>query len=338
MAFQFRSVDNNSDHLHNTQSFEERAKEIAEESGVRILAPNEAILNTETGEVTSYSDVVKTEETFKKEIRTKYYLKKKRESTYTDYGAFFWLVYNPVKKLFPELNSTDVVMLIVLATYINYNGNVVLPNGYEVLRKDLVRLLDSTDATVSRFVKHTTDARLLTVRKDGTLKINSTVMYKGNIDVTRGRCARIYVNICQNLYYNSDSMQRKRLYYIFSMLPWIHFERNILCHNPDEKDLSNVVPMTVFEYARYIGYSRKNIKRLLDIILSFTLEDGEPLVLLITSYDVSKGFMIVNPKLMCGAKNADIMRLVFSWQKQDTKKCVCLDTEQTIEDHSKRCN
>ena len=61
MAFQFRSVDNNSDHLHNTQSFEERAKEIAEESGVRILAPNEAILNTETGEVTSYSDVVKTE-------------------------------------------------------------------------------------------------------------------------------------------------------------------------------------------------------------------------------------------------------------------------------------
>ena len=320
MAQVFQGVDNERDPVHNVKSFDKRAKELSEETGTYVMSPHEVILNTETGEVTDYNKVVQSEQEYRRKQKADFYLKQKLTSEYAKYGTFFWLVYDPVRKLFPEINTTDVVMLIMLATFSNYDNRLTFKNGKEIFRKDLPRVLDTSKATITRFISRTTSAGLLSVEDDNTIKLNAKAMYRGKLHLKRGRCARIYVDVCQKLYYDSSKENRRRLYYVFGMLPWIHFERNILCKNPDEDDISKIIPMNLLDYAKCVGYDEKNLKRFWNVLMSFSIDNDEPVILMVRGRNEDRASIIVNPKLLCGAKDVETMRVLFETQRTEEKQ------------------
>ena len=45
-----------------------------------------------------------------------------------NFDSFIWFVYNPLEKIFPELNGAEIARLIVLATYIDYNDGYLFLN------------------------------------------------------------------------------------------------------------------------------------------------------------------------------------------------------------------
>ena len=63
--------------------------------------------------------------------------------------------------------------------------------------------------------------------------------------------------------------------YIFKLIPYVNCEYNIICHNPLEKDLDLIEPMTVGEFCEAIGYDKTNASRLIKIYNEIIFEvDG----------------------------------------------------------------
>ena len=80
------------------------------------------LFDTETGEIDdkeiySYTTVKQ------HEAQLEYAGIKFKNTKFEQYGSFVWFVYNPLEKIFPELNNAEIARLIFLFKYKDYNSN-----------------------------------------------------------------------------------------------------------------------------------------------------------------------------------------------------------------------
>ena len=267
-------------------------------------------INSSTGEVVEGVTILTQED--KQLQRYMINLKKQKEINWISSGEenfVFHLFSNA--NYFKDLSPQSIVRLIYLATYIDYTTNVIcfdnkLPMGKQDIRK--ITLL--SDTVFKRWFKELIDKRYI-IQKENQFYITDKYFRKGQLNKNlsaykNNKYTRIYINAVRQLYITSKTTDHTSLGYIFKLIPYVNLQWNIACHNPLEKDKDLIQPLTIGEFCDYIGYDKKNTKRLIKVLsgVKFEWKDKtQRFCSYIYDSDITNMMIFINPNIFYSGDN-----------------------------------
>lgn len=190
---------------------------------------------------------------------------------------FVWFSYDAAKILMPELKASTLTRLLILATYMNYDNVLVHDDGTRITIDNIGSLLCVSSATVYAFINELKSAGIITL--DYWIKLNPTMFWRGpqnrieqSMLYQDGKMiTKIYRNGVRALY---KPELVKKLSYIFRIMPFVNHTYNIVCHNPLEKDLEKILPMSLGEVTEIVGYGheRSHTSKFQSLLLDHVFE------------------------------------------------------------------
>lgn len=184
-------------------------------------------------------------------------------------GKFFFTLSS---EQFDEVEPEHVARLIFLNTFTKFDDNrLMLSQRKTIKRVDLPELLKVSPPTVSRFWNKVSP-KYLKEDKNGDILTNCDIFKRGRIKKSSLKYQRLYIENIKKLYNITPTSKHKHLGYIFKLLPYINIEYNILCFNPMEIDIDQIIPLSLEDFCKMINYSISHIDRLLDIYRNITFE------------------------------------------------------------------
>lgn len=228
---------------------------------------------------------------------------------YKEFGPFVWLIYAPLSDLNYGLNNMDMVRLIVLSTYMGYDGYLRLSKKVKLKSKDISRALDISEPSAKVFMTNLKKNHIISIDDDGGIKINDSIIYRGEIQHPKqcnASTIRIYINSIRSLYFYSERKMRSKLVYIFKLIPYMNRTYNIACYNTEETNSKEIQIMTFGAFCDIVGYDRNNIARLKKELLSFRL-NSKRIIAFITSEDFEKSSVCISPFVFYRGNNNNAM-------------------------------
>ena len=208
-------------------------------------------------------------------------------------------------KQFRKLSPQDVTRLIYLASYLKYKNILMLTERRAMKLDDIAPVLRVSASTAKRFWDKV-NGRYICQNDDQTLTIKDC-FFMGKQKRIKERLTKFYINAIRNLYESTSTSKHSCLGRIFELLAYINTEYNILCHNPEETDLSKVIPMTLRQFCEATGYDVSKAHRLAQEISAITFDvDGEQrhFVAFVTTNAISNDrLIVVNPRIIYGGHN-----------------------------------
>ncbi len=197
---------------------------------------------------------------------------------------------------FDSLAPATAAKLVYLISFLGYDSRLMLTQRTPMKRTDLASVLSISPATVTRFLDEVVPV-YITVNDDKTLSVNDTLFFRGYLtDNRRGiPYQKFYIAGVRKLYRMTPTNQHKQLGYVYQMLPYINREYNILCKNPDEAKLDDIVCLTEDEFCGKIGYSGANVHRLMKLYKGIRFEVGNHMELFLSQ---ANGMFFVNPNIL----------------------------------------
>lgn len=259
--------------------------------------------------------------------KQKHFLNKNNEfkALCSDLGGFINMIYTKNELLFNRINidKANISRIIYLATYIDYNNRkegllIYQPKNEdgqfqqnkEMSRADIRNVLGLTDSTFKRFLKDVKDNNLL-FEVDGKFYINTEYFNKGDMPKKmkddKSYC-RLFINTIRNLYEGTKSTKHKVLSNVFQLIPYVHYEHNIVCHNPNEPT-ENPKAITLAELCEMFGVAYENRSKLAKQLYEFKVTIKEEdyhlfsYVILNAQYD----YFVVNPLVIYCGNNLESM-------------------------------
>lgn len=173
-------------------------------------------------------------------------------------GGYIHMSYKENTKLFNTLDNANISRLLYLATYIDYNDrqeNLLIKYGQgnkptPMTRKDIQEVLLLKDTAFKSFLKNTKDNNLL-YEVDGKFYIDSTYFNRGNANYDT--YTRVFVDTTRDLYRGTSPKQHKLLGQALQLIPYLHFDSNVLCKNPKEQDYTKREKLTLEDIANILG-------------------------------------------------------------------------------------
>ena len=218
------------------------------------------------------------------------------------------------KETFSPISPESVARLIYLCSFLGYEtGALRLTERSPISKKDLPKILGLSKRTVDHFLLEAAD--YIWEDNDHNIIVDDTIFYRGKLSRTNYSPFQVlYIDTVRSLYTNTPSSQHRKLGYIFKMLPYLNFEYNILCHNPEETSLDKILPMTVAEFCDTSGYDLRKASRLRREYSRITFDiDGEREHFCMFVYDgvnTQNARIIINPKVIYnGSHMADVQVL-----------------------------
>lgn len=255
----------------------------------------------------------KQKEKEKQERERKAYIREKAKDginpEYKEFGPFVWLIYTPLCDLNFGLNNMDMVRLIVLSTYMGYDGYLRWSAKSKLKQKDIPHALDISERSAKMFMSNLKKNNLITIEDDGGMKINDSIIYRGEIQRPKEynvMTIRIYINSIRALYFYSERKMRSKLVYVFKLIPYMNRTYNIACYNTEETNSKELQIMTFGSFCDLVGYDRTNITRLKKELLSFKLK-SKRIVAFITSEDFEKSSVCISPYVFFRGNNNNAM-------------------------------
>lgn len=232
-----------------------------------------------------------------------------------DNGGFVTMYYVKNELLFNklELDLASVSRVIYLATYLDYDGTLVMNGGASsgkakepMTRKNMQYVLGLSEATFNRFLKDVKDNNLLT-EENSLYKLNIEYFNKGKVDKKKS-FTRIYVDTVRELYEGCKTSQHKTLAYVFRLIPKVHYDTNTICNNPSDETPEH---MTFKETAEFVGIdisTKQNINKFKKSLYSLSFEkNGQRHYLfkgiIVEGKDGNKDYFAVNPYIYYGGSN-----------------------------------
>lgn len=248
-------------------------------------------------------------EEYKKQQGHAKYMKSKTElDTFIrdNLGGFYFSIYNKLLEL--SLAPQYRFRFIFLCTHINYDGKLEYGNGKGdsrlMIEKDLGEVLMLKEEETRKTKKALIESDLITIEDDKTITINKKYAVKGKIGKRdlKGSIRMMEQGI-QELYAKATPKEHKKLALLVEILPYVNFQHNIVCNNPNESSAKNVIPITLTELANMLGYSTtQKLKRgLMDIKIN-----NESLIMIVTIN--RKSMIIVNPRVYYKGNNIDALK------------------------------
>ena len=248
-------------------------------------------------------------EEYKKQQGHAKYMKSKTElDTFIrdNLGGFYFSIYNKLLEL--PLAPQYRFRFIFLCTHMNYDGKLEYGNGKGdsrlMIEKDLGEVLMLSERETINTKKALKELDLIVIEDDKTITINKKYAIKGKIGKRdlKGSIRMMEQGI-QELYAKATPKEHKKLALLVEILPYVNFQHNIVCNNPNESSAKNVIPITLTELANMLGYSTtQKLKRgLMDIKIN-----NESLIMIVTIN--RKSMIIVNPRVYYKGNNIDALK------------------------------
>ncbi|MFD0675293.1 MULTISPECIES: hypothetical protein [unclassified Paenibacillus] len=200
---------------------------------------------------------------------------------------------------FPSLTQSDLGRLMFIGTYTGYDdGSLRHDNGITINRASLMKLVGISREQFSKFF-----SRLLAddvIREDdGVILVNPTVFTRGEVSsgLTEMQHIRIYRKTVRELYEEfGKGRDVKQLAIVFTVIPFLHFNTNIICYNPQEYYYDQLRPMTVDKLAALLDYAEW---RKLKLAMNSVKLGGQPVFAFVEDVnDSRKRRIIVNPRVV----------------------------------------
>lgn len=248
----------------------------------------------------------------------------------SDLGGFVHMIYLKNEILFNNTNidKANISRIIFLSTYMNYNdGLLVKTDSIErnkkgeflckdpLTRAEIQELLELSSATFSRFLKDMKDNNIL-IEENKTFKINRDYFIKGELgaklDKDKEYC-RLYISTIRQLYKGCKTSQHKILSNVFQLIPYIHYDSNILSHTTSSNEEIN--PLSLDEVYALLGYkdeegkNSSNKSKLVNNLIKFKVRYNEEDYHLISysKTNFSDEHFIINPLVIYKGNNLEIV-------------------------------
>jgi len=276
------------------------------------------VLDTDTGELKEFTE----QDGFKYSTNeTREIIKLKREQqqkkeffqTYTnEYGGFIFSIFKHCKEFsnHKELNQCDLARLIMLATYVGYNGMLLSDNAKSINKNNMNQVLKLGNETFCKFYNKLVNLNIIYQDED-KLYLNKQYFFKGEVSVHKAYIkqkdyTRLYINSIRYLYNNVSATKHKHLGLIFRMIPYINLKWNLLCINPTENNLELINIITLGELAELFDYDEKYLFQLRKDLLNIKLKDGSNIISFVEcDTDITKKKVCINPQVIFGGMEVD---------------------------------
>lgn len=251
----------------------------------------------------------------------------------SELGGFVNMCYIKNELLFNELNLNRATTsrLIYLGTYIDYNNrqaNLLVKHGKNnkiepLTKKDIEKLMGLSKQTFYQFLNEIKRSELI-FEVDNKFYLSDKYFTRGKSYFKEKEYTRIFIDTTRFIYENSSTRQHKQLSYIFQLIPFLHYNTNALCKNPDEKNLDNVIKLSLKDICELLGTgtSSSQIERTEKSLLKFKIiVNGKKYhlfkrVILKGEYN-RKDYFVVNPMVIWKGRDLESVK--------ETIKFLCFD-------------
>ena len=272
--------------------------------------------------------LIKEGETIKvvKEItpQQKVFLNNKNELTQHNkkLGGFIQVCYVKNQLLFNDLNlnKATISRFLYLATYIDYNDreeNVLVKytknNKIEYMSKrDMKYLLNLGDTAFKSFYKEIKEKELL-FEANNKIYLNPIYVNKGNSKFKDKEYTRIFIDTTRDLYEHCKPRQHKHLSYVYQLLPFLHYDTNILCRNPEEIDINKLDRLHFTDICEMLNLSgdKGNMDKLKKDLFKFYITKDDKKYYFLAYITVkqeigTRSYYVVNPYVIWKGKNLQV--------------------------------
>jgi hypothetical protein len=221
---------------------------------------------------------------------------------------FYFLIYNQLMNDFPK--STGMIFrFMYLCTYGDYTNTIVINNTPLNLSdvRDLLMLSNKRGAeSIREMIKHN-----LLITTDNGVKINEKYYLRGKLNDIKQGVTRIYNKGLQELYKKSTYRDHKLLSHFVPLLPYVNKYYNIICVNPEEKEIKYLVPLSFKDVASLFGVDLSNANRLKKKLLSIKVNDKSLIGHFTREFDDGLlSYYAVNPYVYCKAPTEEYFRFI----------------------------
>lgn len=274
--------------------------------------------DTETGE--NITDRIDVQPVITKSQRQGKQAKENLKAHQDDRGGFFFVYYEACKSMeerFPALTQSDMARLMFIGTYLSWETNhLVYDNGVKIKKKGLGDLLNMSRSKYSVFYKTLIENKILSEAETGIV-MNPTLFYRGEVKNVRPlvkdmHFTRMFKNTVRDLYAKFDSRSIKKLGVIYSILPYVNFNFNTVCHNPSEVKADDVKPMNLSTLSEKLGYSDH---RKLTPVLREIKYEGKPVFKFVGDDGGQREkYVIISPRVVYAGdgKHLDGIKVLFN--------------------------
>lgn len=263
-----------------------------------------------TGEVVEGVTILTTDD--KLRIRQAIESKRKKEINWITSGEenFIFHLFSDMK-YFEDLSPQSIVRLIYLATYIDYNTNIICFDNKKPMKKSDIKIVMLLTNTICGEFFNELISKDYLIQDGDIFKITNKYFCKGKVNKNlsaykNNKYTRIYINAVRKLYTTSKTTDHIALGYIFRLIPFVNLQWNIACHNPLEKDKELIEPLTMGEFCDYIGYDRKNTRRLIKTLSMVKFEwknKNQRFCSYVYDSDIINMMIFVNPNVFYSGDN-----------------------------------
>ena len=240
-------------------------------------------------------------------------------------GHFYWIL---ADNIFSDLQPQTVTKLVMLCTYLNYNGRFQRSEKTTIKKNDLQQILAISKQAFYDFWREVKVKYI--IERDGDLYISDKAnIFRGKLpkaqepEVTHYQKA--YINAVRKLYNATSIRKHKQLGYVFKLLPYINLEYNIFCKDPFIKEIDNIMPLSVVDLCCLIGYNANQSARLLKELQALTFEHNHRQEFLISYVDNGNNtpqskMVFVNPHIMYNGSNFQKVEVLGAFCRLDSGK------------------
>lgn len=218
-----------------------------------------------------------------------------------------------------DIDRANITRLIYLSTFIDYNTrqeNLLVKHGKDykiepLTKSDIKKILGLGDTAFKSFLANVKKVNLI-YEVDKKFYISPDYFTKGKVKFEGKDYARVFINTTRFLYENSNPKQHKQLSYIFQLVPYMNYELNILCYNPQERNFYELDKINLKQVCEILGVDteRRNMNKLKNELLKFkvNVNDTEYPFLSyakIQNVNGSKDYFVINPQVVWQGKDTD---------------------------------
>lgn len=238
-------------------------------------------------------------------------------------GGFVQLLCVRNELLFNNLNfdRADVSRLIYLATYIDYNNrqeNLLIINkkgqANQVMTRGMMqKLLKLGDKQFKIFLKNMKNSGLIWDVK-GKYYISNVYFTKGKTNFDKKEYTRLFIDTTRYLYEHITIRQHKMLGYVLQLIPYCHYELNVICKNPMEIERGKINKLSLKDICIMLEIStdKGNMVKFRNNLSNFVVKVDGIKYYLFAHNTVRNGeirdYFVINPLIIWAGNDANNMQ------------------------------
>ena len=210
-------------------------------------------------------------------------------------GKFHFNIYEDLLPI--DLEPQYLTRFVYLCCFLDFNDSKVKwgkSNNKDALVKDLGLIWGLSERECRNTKNALIEKVLITINEDKTISINKKYAFKGKGKKNMRGSVKMFDNGFKEIYEQATSKEHKRLGILIKILPLVNYKWNLVCTNPEETDKDKIIPLSLKDLCRVVGYDENNSNKLKRELLKVEVSGNS----VICIHTMKNGNIIsINPKV-----------------------------------------